>query len=152
MISVIDRDILGFGSRFSIWNVSWNISSAIRRILIGSMIWLDEKNFENFCRNKFRNKTVSRILYGISWMKNPISLYEELANKRFCTIESLPNLLGFPEMVQPRVKSAHFYHLRKLLSKLLKSGCYFWYTSSVKSKPNNISVYLGRSITSNYVT
>ena len=35
---VIDRDILDLVSRFSISNVDWNISSAIRPILIGSMM------------------------------------------------------------------------------------------------------------------
>ena len=38
--SVIDSRISRIWSRFSIWNVSWNISSAIRRILIGSK-WSD---------------------------------------------------------------------------------------------------------------
>ena len=76
--------------------------------------------------NKFWHKTVSRILYGISWIKNPISFYEELANKRFCTIESLPNLLGFSEMVQPCVKSAHFYYLRNQLWRHRK----LWYGRS----------------------
>ena len=64
---------------------------------------------------KFWHKTVSRILPGSCWIRNPFPFYEESTNKRFCTIESLPNLLTFPEMVQPFVKSAHFYHLRNQL-------------------------------------
>ena len=48
---------------------------------------------------KFRLKTVSRILLGMSLPKNPLPFYEELTYKGSCTIEILPNLLTFPEMV-----------------------------------------------------
>ena len=48
---------------------------------------------------KFRPKTVSRILSGMSLLKNLLSFYEELTYKGSYAIEILPNLYTFPEMV-----------------------------------------------------
>ena len=48
---------------------------------------------------KFRLKTVSRILLGMSLPKNSLPFYEELTDKGFCIIEFLPNLFTFPKMV-----------------------------------------------------
>ena len=48
---------------------------------------------------KFRPKTVSRILSGMTLLKNPLPFYAELPSKGSCTIEILSNLFTFPEMV-----------------------------------------------------
>ena len=64
---------------------------------------------------KFRLKIVSRIFWGMSSLSNLFSFYGGIIHKRSSGIESIPNLITFPEIAQPCVKSAHFYHLRNQL-------------------------------------